>query len=106
MHPYGLLEGPEEWAERKRKESWRNKTVLEGRNWSEPGYECEICQNFDLDTSKCAQGKRPTKFLMLDGPNEHAHFHGSCKLYEEASDEIELDVSGQDRYFQSEGMAS
>ena len=93
-------ESPEEWTDRMQKESWRNKTVLDARKWSGPGVECNMCRYFDLDESKCAQGKRPTKMRMLDGPNEEAHFHKSCRLFQMADDdEIDTDTSGVDRYF-------
>lgn len=41
-------------------------------------YECNLCIYFDDDISKCAKGKRPRQYYMLDGPNEKCYAHLSC----------------------------
>lgn len=75
-------------------------TVEEIRDRLYPIYECDVCNHFDPELGRCNIGRRPRKYLMLNGPNEFCHAHFSCFKWRMCEMENESAIKeGIARYF-------
>lgn len=53
------------------------------------GWECETCDNFDMENAVCLKGRRPRKYTLEDGPNEECHAIRYCLDYIKYKGEID-----------------